>query len=1180
MRFSNIKCWWGTGGASSALRWVALLLITVSMGVGSLRSQEAERSAKPVLYLIATAHLDSQWNWTVQDTIRQFVPNTFFTNFKYFEQYPHYTFSFEGAIHYMWFQEYYPEAWPTLQKYVAEGRWRLAGSWLNAADVNIPSPESLMRQTLYGQRFFRHEFNKESQDVYLPDCFGFGFALPSIAAHSGLSAFSTQKLTWGSAVPIPFSIGRWKGVDGSTVVAALKPGDYVTRIRSDISVDPLWSNDPTPLGTDRQVLFRYFGTGDIGGAPDAGSLDWLEKAMANPNGKVEIRNTSPDQLSRDLAPREWAALPEYEGELLLKTHGVGCYTSQAAMKRFNRMNEMLADSAERAAVAADWLAGLTYPSERLRSAWYRVLWHQFHDDLTGTSIPQAYMFSWNDELSAANQFAGVLTSSTNAVAGLLETQGTGIPLVVYNPVATARRDPVEATIDFRSPAPAAIRIVDRAAGQDVPVQILDRQGTQAHILFLADMPPVGYKVFEARAGAPPQGPASQLSVTPTSLENARYTVKVDANGDLASVFDREAGKELLSAPVRLEMRDDPSPDKPAWRILYQTLTAAPREYVSAPAVRVVERGPVRVALEITRKAAGSTFVQRVMLSDGGDQVDVENRVDWKSPNTLLKVSFPFAASNPKATYDLGLGTIERGNNSPDRYEVPAQKWADLTDAASAFGAAVLNDSKYGWDKPADNVLRLTLLHTPLPKAYPYQGSNDLGRHRFVYAIAGHRGDWRSGRVPARAAALNQPLVAFQTTPHAGLAGPSFSMMSLDDSSGQVAVVALKKAEDTDEIVLRLQEQYGRPAKTRIQFPGQIAAAREINAAEELVGDFPASGSELMVDLRPYQPRTFALRLSRTSAANPARTAVPLNLPFNLDGVSTDTARTDGDFDGKKHTLAAELLPQELELDGIPFKFGPSAAGAQNVLVPKGQRLALPSASLDHLYILAASVGGDVTTSIGVGSPAAPAERKVTVREWEGAIGQWDSGLKDLSALREPFVPASKQVPSENEIRADMVVPWDPQTFALTGIDQIRPGFVKRDEIAWIGTHRHAADRNQPYIMSYVFAYEIDLPAGTREVRLPSEDRLRILAMTAVREPHHLQPAAALYAPELPEPPAAPTRASGDTPHNAASGAPFSRHCTASGPRPSPESLHWQPSACSLSSRLSRLPGRPGFDFSR
>jgi alpha-mannosidase len=1104
-------------GTSRVLRYLALATAFFA-GLVPLCSQE---NPKPVLYLIATAHLDSQWNWTVQDTIRRFVPDTFRTNFRYFEQYPHYTFSFEGPIHYMWFKEYYPEEWPTVQKYVANGRWRLAGSWLNAADVNVPSPEALMRQALYGQRFFRQEFGKESRDIFLPDCFGFGFALPSIAAHSGLAAFSTQKLTWGPAVPIPFPIGRWKGVDGSTVVAVLRPGNYGTQIRSDISIDPKWADDLTFLGYGRQVAVRFFGTGDTGGGPAAESLDWLEKALANPDGKVEIRNTSPDQLSRDLNPAEKSALPEYEGELLLKTHGVGCYTSQAAMKRFNRMNELLADSTERAAVAAEFLAGLPYPSERLRGAWYRILWHQFHDDLTGTSIPQAYMFSWNDELSAANQFAGVLTGSANAVAGLLETEAMGTPLVVYNPLAAARTDLVEATVQLRVPAPATIRVIDRVSGRDMPVQILDRQGNQARILFSADVPSIGFKVFEVRAEEPPVPAISGLKVTMSSLENSRYSVKIDANGDLASIYDKEAAHELLNAPARLELRNNPSPDKPAWRILYETITSAPREYPAAPVVRIVERGPVRAALEITRKAAGSTFIQRVMLTEGGDRVDVENLVDWKSPNTLLKASFPLAASNPQATYDLGLGTVERGNNSGDRYEVPAQKWADLTDRGGSYGAAILNDCKYGWDKPADHVLRLTLLHTPLPKAYPYQGSNDLGRHRFVYAIAGHRGDWRSGRIPARAAALNQPMIAFQTTPHAGLAA-AFSMLTLDDTNGQIAVTALKKAEDEDEVVLRLQEQYGRPARTRIKFPGEIAAAREINAAEEIVADFPAVKNEIAVELKPYQPRTFAVRLKRGSGASPVRAAATLSLPFNLDGISTDAGRTDGDFDGKKHTLAAELLPQELELDGIPFKLGAHTAGASNVLVPKGQRITLPPATYDRLYLLAAAVGGDVTMAIGIGrAGAALGMQAITVREWEGAIGQWDSPLKDLRAMREPLIPANGKTPSESEIRADMLVTWDPQTYAIGSLNQIRPGFVKRDEIGWIGTHRHAADGNQTYIPSYLFVYEIDLPAGTRMIQMPIEDRLRILAMTAVREPHHVRPAMILYAPELPDPPARP-----------------------------------------------------------
>ncbi len=189
----------------------------------------------------------------MQDTIRQYVPDTFYTNFRNFERYPPiYTFTYEGAIHYMWFKEYHPDDWPTVQKYVASGRWRLAGSWINAVDVNVPSPESLMRQALYGQHFFRQEFNKVSRDVYLPDCFGFGFALPSIAVHSGLGAFTTQKLTWGSSVPIPFPVGRWRGSDGSEVIANLNPGDYVTKITSDISTDPKWSNDLTPVGRRRE----------------------------------------------------------------------------------------------------------------------------------------------------------------------------------------------------------------------------------------------------------------------------------------------------------------------------------------------------------------------------------------------------------------------------------------------------------------------------------------------------------------------------------------------------------------------------------------------------------------------------------------------------------------------------------------------------------------------------------------------------------------------------------------------------------------------------------------------------------------------------------------------------------------------------------------------------------------
>ncbi len=340
---------------------------------------------------------------------------------------------------------------------------------------------------------------------------------------------------------------------------------------------------------------------------------------------------------------------------------------------------------------------------------------------------------------------------------------------------------------------------------------------------------------------------------------------------------------------------------------------------------------------------------------------------------------------------------------------------------------------------------------------------------------------------------------------------------MEDREGQVSIRALKKAEDSDEVVLRVQELYGRPAKARIRFNLPLHAAREINAAEEPVSSLSPSRGELAIDLKPYQPRTFALRLGtlgdQLRVAQPSAT---LTLPFNLDGASTDADRADGDFDGKGQTLAGELMPEKLILDGIRFNFGSTAPGALNVLVPKGHRLPLPHGSYNRLYILAAAVGGDITTTIGVASSA---PQTIGVREWQAPIGQWDSRLKEPRQLREVYVApmTSGQSWTAEAIQADLVVRYDPASGAVSGIDQIRPGFVKRDEIAWVGTHRHAPEGNQPYIPSYLFAYAIDLPPGAREVTLPSDSRLRILAMSVVRQPPRVWPATALYASDLAEP---------------------------------------------------------------
>ncbi len=889
----------------------------------------------PDVYVVATSHLDTQWRWTVQDTIDDFLPDTMRGNFALIDKYPGYNFSFEGAFHYMLMKEYYPADFQRLKGYVKAGRWKVAGSWVDAVDTNIPSPESLIRQTLYGNGFFRRELGVTSRDVFLPDCFGFGFALPAVAAHCGLVAFSTQKLTWGSSIKIPFDVGLWEGVDGSTLIAALNPGDYASEIKGDLTLDAdLYAvADRQVALTGLPLAFRYFGTGDVGVPPAESSVAWLQQSLAGP-GPARVHSAAPDAMALDLMASHGGRAPEglqrYRGEFLLTRHGTGCYTSQAAMKRFNRKNERLADDAEKAAVAAWWLGGIEYPRTRLDDAWLRVLWHQFHDDLTGTSIAGAYVFSWNDETIAGNEFADVLSQGVGAVATALDTRGDGAALVVFNPLAVTREDAVEADVRFPGGAPRAVRVT-APDGSERPAQVDSARGDIAHVVFVARVAPLSFSTFAVRP-APAPAPAGELKAGRDGLENARYRVRLDAAGDVASVFDKTLGRELLAAPLALQLIDDRPLRWPAWEIQYDAIAAPPREVVGGPAVlRVVEDGPARVALEVVRQAAGSTFTQRIRLAAGGagDRLEILNDIDWRTKETLLKAAFPLAATNEMATYDLGLGVVQRPTDRPNRYEVPAQEWADISDASGAFGAAVLNDCRYGWDKPDGHTLRLTLVHTPrVPPGTSWpleQGSNDLGHHRVLVALAGHAGDWRSGRVVWSGDRLNQPLLAWQAPAHPGPLGRSFELLRLTARDGReapVAVRALKLAEDGDEVVVRLQEIAGAPVNgARLSFARPVLAVREVNGAEEPIAGHGAGGAippaaqpplaiadgAVVLDFLPFRPRTLALRLAPPPAALAPPRSVPLELAFNLDGISRDDARTDGDFDGQGHTIAGELF---------------------------------------------------------------------------------------------------------------------------------------------------------------------------------------------------------------------------------------------------------------------------------
>ncbi|MEA2238840.1 MAG: alpha-mannosidase [Thermoanaerobaculia bacterium] len=1076
---------------------------------------------QPTLYVVGYAHLDTQWRWEYPQTINEFLPHTMRDNFALFEKYPHYIFNFSGANRYRMMREYYPADYAKLQGWVRKGRWFPAGSSMEESDVNSPSAESIMRQVLYGSAYFRRELGRSSAEYMLPDCFGFPSSLPSILHHMGIVGFSTQKLTWGSSAPVggpdspektpagtPFNVGLWEGPDGSSVIAAFNPGSYSADVRYDLS-----RSETTPAnGVDwpKRVQrngavsglftdYHYYGTGDVGGAPREPSVQLVESIVSKNDGSLRVISATAEQMFLDIKPSQRAGLPRYKGELELTNHSAGSLTSQAYQKRWNHKNELLADAAERASVAAEWLGERAYPQQRLNDAWTLVMGGQFHDIAAGTATPKSYEYSWNDDVIAMNQFAGVLTSATEAVASALDTRGSGTAIVVYNPLSIAREDVVEARI----PGFHGVPIVTGPDGKEVASQ---RDGDK--VIFLAKVPPVGWAVYDVtrdgRRGMALVDATTHIHLRFTAsdglqpratIENARYRLSIDDAGDIASIVDKKTKRELLAAPMRLALQTENPHDWPAWNMDWADQQKPSRGYVSGPAdFHIVENGPARVALEVTRATEGSRFAQTIRLSagDGGNRIEIDNAIDWKTEAAALKATFPLTASNKLATYNWEVGTIERSTNDEKKFEVASHQWFDLSDTKG--GVTILTDSKYGSDKPDDHTLRLTLLYTPglsaNGRAYSDQASQDWGHHEFVYGLAAHGGDWRSEGTDWQALRLSQPLIAFVSPKHAGSLGRSFSLLRV--SNPRVRVLALKRAEESDEVIVRLVEVDGKHANdVHLTFAARVVAAREVNGQEMAMGKARVIDGSVVASFTPYQLRTFAVRLASPAMKARAPHSQPVTLPLDRNVTSHDGAKSAPGFDHAGRAIPAEMLPRDIDYAGIRFHLAPD--GEANAVVAKGQSITLPAGDHKRLFLLAAA-DGDQNAALIVDHKAIP----LTIQDWSGYVGQWDNRLW---TTKQETLPPRPDAPPNAPAR----------TRIATVFNGLTPGFIKRAPIAWFASHRHTAEgANEPYAYSYLFVYAIDLPAGARTLTLPDNDKIRILAATVSDENRSLIEAQPLY----------------------------------------------------------------------
>ena len=693
------------------MRFIGIVFALFSAGSPSDTSAQ-DSGKKYKVYMVSNSHLDTQWRWDVKATIDDYLYNTAVQNLALLEKYPHYVFNFEGAVKYEWIKEYYPHLFERIRKFVADGRWNISGASFEANDPNMPSSESFIRNILLAQEFYKKEFGIKSKDMFLPDCFGFSQVMPTLGHHCGLIGFSTQKLSWRTEPLVgdsktPFPIGLWEGVDGARIMVALEPGRYSWNEfpEGDLSANEELAESArkSPFG----IAYRYYGNklangaGDHGGSALPRSIQLLEEGITNGKGPVQLVSATSSQLYEDYMPYgNHPELPVFVGEMPLDVHAPGCYTSQAEMKRYNRRNEQLADAAERSAVIADWMGAVPYPKEALNDAWKRFLWHQFHDDLTGTSIWEAYTYSWNDEFLAQGQFCDVILASAGAAASVMDTRAKGSPVLVYNPAAYSRRSLVEATVDL--PAEAEGVAVYAPDGKAVPAQIVARDGARATVLFAAAMEPVSYAVYDVRAGK--AGKGKVLRASGNTLENWVYKVTLDANGDIASVIDKRNGRDLVEKGKAFRLAvltPNVSNRYPAWEIHKATLDQTPEPVDTDVRISVAECGAARASLKVERRYGDSRLVQYIRLTDGGDdeRIDIVADIDWKTPDALLKAEFPMSVSAEEAVYDIGIGNQRRPTNHQRAHETFAHHWADLSDGD--YGIAVLNDSKYGWDKPAD-----------------------------------------------------------------------------------------------------------------------------------------------------------------------------------------------------------------------------------------------------------------------------------------------------------------------------------------------------------------------------------------------------------------------------------------------------------------------------------------------
>ncbi len=836
-----------------------------------------------LVYLLGNSHIDAAWLWRAEETV-EVCRNTFRQALDLMHRYPGFTFAQSSAQFYLWMEEKYPGLFEEIKRRVKEGVWELVGGAWVEVDPNIPSGESHVRQLLYGKRYFMDRFGVDVKVAWLPDSFGFPWTLPQIYAKAGIKYFLTQKLNWNDAAAFPYYVFWWEAPDGSRVLAHQTVGSYSENVDKERVMRQLRLLKRRQGIGDLLVLY---GWGDHGGGPQP---DMLERAMDLVEGRWPVKGRFSTALDyfRRLEELAAAGIPVVRDELYLQFHR-GTYTTQARVKKYNRLGEALLETAEKLAVMA-YLRGASYPKERLDQAWRILLFNQFHDILAGSSIPEVYEDAEKDFDEMFKMLYEVIDDATGYIASKIDTQGPGRALIVFNQLAWSRDGLVELEA-VKTGFGKEVKVLDEK-GVEQPAQLIDDGRS---LLFIArDVPPLGYRVYRIVEGTPSRLETdlkAEEAEDSYVLENRHLRVVVSRKtGLVTSIYDKASGREFVDAKgcnVLQVFEDVPVPARrmgsdvglDAWEIyIYQQVGGVRYVELTEPEkVELVEDGPVRAAVKIVYRyrqegRPDSVFTVYVSLYSGMPFVDFRLFVDWHAAHRLVKTAFHLKVRGDFATYEIPYGWIRRRSYlSPEatlwekaKWEVPGQKWVDYTDENGEYGVSLLNDCKYGFDM-YNGVLRMTLLRSPRhPKHYGVSDETppftDQGMHEIRYALYPHPGDWRQARTPHLGYEYNYPLVIVLEPPHEGVMPSKYSMLSC--RPGNVILTVVKKAEDGDGIVLRMYEAFGEASKAEITLGFEAGGAVETDLLERPMGSVEAMGNKLQVPIGICEIKTVKVNVTR------------------------------------------------------------------------------------------------------------------------------------------------------------------------------------------------------------------------------------------------------------------------------------------------------------------------------